>query len=116
MGPGIPRGHTNELEKMLCVICHVLSVGELPGVLSQDLGSDLKDEYSFQARKERKGIPSGENGMCKGPAAGASRKEGQGGQGTDCDWSGERWAVAGPHRALQHTGEFCFILKPTGSY
>lgn len=101
---------------MLCGGCHVLGVGELPGFLSLDLSSDLKLEYKFSGKGGKKGHPRGENGTCKGPAAGTSRKEGQGGQGTESSRSEERWAVARPHRALQHIKEFCFILKPTGNY
>lgn len=91
-------------------------MGELPGVLSLDLSSDLKDEYKLPGKEGKKGHSSRENGMCKSPAVGASRKEGQGGQGTESSRNEERWAMARYHRALQHIKEFCFILKPTGNY
>lgn len=48
--------------------------------------------------KERKGITSREVGMCKGPVAGARRKEAQGGRGTG---GTKRWVGPRPHRALQ---------------
>lgn len=91
-------------------------MGELPGVFGLDLSSDLKDEYKFPGKEGKKEYSSGENGTCKGPVAGSSRKEGQGDQGPESSRSAERWAVARPHRALQLTKEFFFSLKPIGNY
>lgn len=60
--------------------------------------------------KERKGITSRESGMCKGPVAGARRKEPRvvGAQGVHKGGWGPD-----PTGPCSHIEEFCFILKST---
>lgn len=60
---------------------------------------------TYWVAKDRKDVPSSENGMCKGPGAGAQRAV------------GARMASgAGPRRPPQHAGEFCFISTSAGNY